>query len=628
MYHYKEWHPIRTVNYIRGILENLGIMPIETRWQTSELHNYSLRLTIDGIRIGTNGKGVTTELALASAFGEFMERIQNQYLYPLFLYSHRDKSLQLLNGFYHSPDEVFLDIPEFIEETDKEILHCVVPSDLDKNESPEEYIRALSCLDPQPQKGKVLCIPYYSLIKDSLEYLPHGAVSFVYGTNGMCAGNTPEEALVQGLCEIIERYANRMIIMKDLVPPDVSLEEFSGSAQLDIVESVERNKKIKLIIKDASLGEQLPAVGIIAINSDHSAYFVKFGSHVELAVALERALTELFQGRTIEELEKGKHMAPFEYSLGRSHKTQENLLKVFVSGEGIYDSNFFGNSCSWPPSKLYQTKNLRNNREYLYFLIQHLKEKGWHILIRNVSFLGFPSFHIIIPGISEIRTLCKEDCLKMERKIKVANLLMDINACTKEELLMIAATVADQIEKDPEGSVADLTGLPYLEGFFWEKIRFNLFLSTLYLKIGDFRKSHFHLRKYISEIEDKNISLEQGGLKYYKCLRDYLFVLMEQKDTEEEVKILQRIYGDDTVSEAKETLSNSREAFKEYGSFDCPSCSKCAFKQFCFYEVIREIHTRIKNNLILNRIDQLDKNRAFFDKFMYKSDSSCTKDTP
>lgn len=614
MYHSKDSHPVRTINRIRGILEDLEITPTEDRWVNNRNQSYSVRLIINGTKISTNGKGITAELALASVYGEFMERLQNQALYSLYTYHQCDTALQRLHGFRSFPDETYLSAQK-ITETDRSLLQGILPQDLRENEPPDEYLRALSALTLQDEK--ILCIPFYCINTGSLVYLPRSVLTFVYGTNGMCAGNTPEEALVQGICEIIERYTNKKILLDDLTPPEIPREYFSQSERVSLLDSLEKNKIIKVFVKDASLGEGLPSLCLAVVNRELNKYFVKFASHTEFNIALERTLTELFQGRTIERLEKGDFMIPFEYSLDGIYKSEENLFDIFKTGEGRYNNDFFSNSCSYPLNTEYYTvKNLKTNQEYLRYLVQTLIKKGWKILVRDVSFLGFPAFQVIIPGISELSKLFRKPCTDIKRKVRVAELLKDINACTEKELRDIAQVVEDERTKEEHGNVADLTGLLYLEGFPWQKINFNLFLCMVYLRANDLKKSHLYMRRYITEIKEENIILEPDGLKYYKCVGDYLALLTEYKEnTEKKLGILKQIYGDDIVSHVINTIYPER-ALQYFGTLECPKCSACPFRQGCYYEKVREMHTKIKTSMKNNALDQLERNTAFWSKYV------------
>lgn len=47
---------------------------------------------------------------------------------------------------------------------------------------------------------------------EDIEYIPDKLFSYLYDTNGMCAGNSKEEALIEGLSEILERYAGTKMV--------------------------------------------------------------------------------------------------------------------------------------------------------------------------------------------------------------------------------------------------------------------------------------------------------------------------------------------------------------------------------------------------------------------------------
>jgi len=77
---FKDDSPLNTVNTIRSILRTNGI-EIEESWHETKVpYCYSLSLSIKGINFSTSGKGLSREFALASAYGEMIERVQLGYL--------------------------------------------------------------------------------------------------------------------------------------------------------------------------------------------------------------------------------------------------------------------------------------------------------------------------------------------------------------------------------------------------------------------------------------------------------------------------------------------------------------------------------------------------------------------
>ena len=72
---YKEVTPEETVKRLKELLKKIGIEVVETWSDESSVGTYSLRVAIKGTDIGQNGKGMTKEFAMASAYAEFFWKI-------------------------------------------------------------------------------------------------------------------------------------------------------------------------------------------------------------------------------------------------------------------------------------------------------------------------------------------------------------------------------------------------------------------------------------------------------------------------------------------------------------------------------------------------------------------------
>ncbi|MGE5678578.1 MAG: YcaO-like family protein, partial [Pseudomonadota bacterium] len=105
---YKECPPEETVERIKKILKGIGI-ELEDHWGDTGMEGfYTLRVNIPGTGIGSNGKGASREYAQASAYAEFMERLQNDYMGL----GDYDEDTWRYMGFYHTPDEKLMDPAE------------------------------------------------------------------------------------------------------------------------------------------------------------------------------------------------------------------------------------------------------------------------------------------------------------------------------------------------------------------------------------------------------------------------------------------------------------------------------------------------------------------------------------
>ena len=208
--------------------------------------------------------------ALASAYAEFIERIQNGFivgsdgLSRLFI-----NEIKRRFGFYYFPDEAFLTQNEFLslppsyikdifgDSTREEINHVV-----------ELYFERLREIG---QDG-ILSVPFYDCKRKKVTYLPYNLTFILSGSNGMASGNTPEEGIFQALCELVERYSARTVYFDKLTPPTIPDEVLSKyPSEYNVILDL-RQSGYEIQIKDFSCGLGLPAVGVLLIDRRTNKY--------------------------------------------------------------------------------------------------------------------------------------------------------------------------------------------------------------------------------------------------------------------------------------------------------------------------------------------------------------------
>lgn len=185
----KDALPEETTNKFNEILKKLGI---ETFVVSEEQYNnlwFSNRIEIKGLNnIGTNGKGVTPQYTMASALGEFMERLQSgmliDYLYPFF--NPKTDMAGDINLLADSSKKFFGDILSNYKEAE---LNAIINDSMVNS-------RSLNFIDISTNENFLI---------------PERLINVLCGTNGIAAGNTFEEAFVQGISEIFERYVLQYI---------------------------------------------------------------------------------------------------------------------------------------------------------------------------------------------------------------------------------------------------------------------------------------------------------------------------------------------------------------------------------------------------------------------------------
>lgn len=388
---YKEKLPSETVSYLRDILDKLNIKT-EEKWHSSKLANtYSLRLSIKNTTIGSNGKGITKDFARASAYGEFFERLQNNHMGTFYL-SYSDKKYE----FCYDPYEKYFDIKNLKDSCSYFVGY--LEKFLEKNgciKDKNEFIKLL-CKD-YVHKNNILCLPFYNIVDDKVDYFPLKACKILYASNGMAGGNTPYEAIVEGISEILERASQREFLINKITPPDIPdeyIEKFPNVYKR--VQNIRKDSNYKLIIKDCSLGKNFPVVATAFICRNTGRYGIKFGSHPNMGIAIERTLTEATQGIDIPDYARYAKLDLFNKHVNNPN----NIGQSFLNGVGKYYSNFFDKKPSYQFSPWKDVSNY-NNKELVMNYIDLVKSMDYKVFIRDVSYLGFPSYYIIIPQLSE-----------------------------------------------------------------------------------------------------------------------------------------------------------------------------------------------------------------------------------
>ena len=181
---YKADSPKGTVCKIKNIIALHGIPVKELQLGDGSMF-CSCRIFLDhdeDSSIGTNGKGMDKNYALASGYAEFMERFQNRVIvYP------NPACIDESCRFFPDEKPYSLNHDEALE-----IIREFTPRTLPSDGLKAEIVEGVS-------------LPFYHVNNGKVEDIPYSLIRWINGSNGMCAGNIREEALIQGFCEIFER---------------------------------------------------------------------------------------------------------------------------------------------------------------------------------------------------------------------------------------------------------------------------------------------------------------------------------------------------------------------------------------------------------------------------------------
>lgn len=382
---HKDSTPLATVERIRSILRENGIRT-ELHWNQSGVpYCYSNRLTIPGTTFQSNGKGLTEDLALASAYGELIERLQVGFIYG---------PTSLKDGDFAIDDPKYDLIPaKDLLETNRDWYQAMANVLLDstgETTTPESLLSQCST-----DNGLVSVTPYFDLTTSKKVSFPTLLRKRIYGSNGCAAGNTPEEALVQAISEVVERNHQIRIVKEGLALPEIPNEILKKYVVSYKIIDFVRNNGYKVSIKDASLNTDFPVVCACIIDRRTGRYHTHFGAHPVFEIALERALTESFQGRNIEKIAKNQAFSKKttkKFSIGAFYDELRRSSGNKLPGFFVDESTF-----TFDPN----VGTSGDNRQILRFCIDHFASRGLSVLARDASCLGFPTYQVIVPGYSE-----------------------------------------------------------------------------------------------------------------------------------------------------------------------------------------------------------------------------------
>ena len=592
----KDAMPVDTIQRIRSILSDMGIIVTE-KWFESVNGIYSVLLQSIATRLTSNGKGTSQQYALASGYGEFMERLQNGalYMYKMTL-SEEDA---FYDGFVYAPDEKAIP-PEVLAGSD-----CKTITDSFSNtrgKTREEMLAEWERIqDYHTENRELISLPFYDISSNKVEYIPVSILFMKYGTNGMSAGNTPEEALVQGVSEIVERYVNFRIVEQQITPPtipDTVLKRFPSL--LDMKRRIEASGSYRIILKDCSLGENWPVVCMILTDTRKTSYFVKFASHPFWPIAVERTLTELMQGRDIRKM---VGMTEFQV-LDSSKVVQEgNKINIAATGDGYYPMSLFLDKESYPLSDLFVSASADRtptNTEFLKSMLNNITGRGYHVLIRDVSFLGFPSFYVVVPGISEI-DINNEYAIKLaEDRRFVATVVKNIRQASDADLKKLIR-IMDKAGWDVDSIMTFALDLKMQKDFRWNKLHYGIFKCNVLIRLGEYGEALETLKKYVSHLEKQGV--DPARLGYFRSIMIVL-AAMDTKISPEDVReAMGKFFPEKMIEEAFEAIDSPLETMDP---FPCYDCDACPYRSACVYPDISRFHRRWKDKYKANMINQAD----------------------
>ncbi len=422
----------------------------------------------------TNGKGATRLAARASALGEYFERLSCNYFWSDFYLGRAFAEGGAGRDFVHYPQEKWFPVPD-----DDSWPDGLLNPELQSFYNPEGTVPATRLVDfNSGHLDRGICaIPYKRLRDDKVTWFPVNVIGNLYVSNGMSAGNTRDEARAQALSEIYERHIKFRIIAEGLCLPDVPEAVIARYPGIAAGIAGLRAAGNAIVVKDASLGGRYPVMNVTLLHPGDQGCFASFGAHPRFEIALERALTELLQGRSLDALE-GFHEPGFDLE---EIASAPNLEIHFVDSSGIISWQFLSNQ----PDFEFHDWNFSNTTHEDYdWLVNALHAEGREIYVSDFEHLGVYACRIVVPGVSEIYPIDELEWENNSFANPLREAILNLPDLDDEECSDLLETLNESGIMD-ERLVAVVIGLAPGDDPFWRDLRIGELKTLLALAIGD-----------------------------------------------------------------------------------------------------------------------------------------------
>lgn len=520
----------QTIANMSGILSDLGMKIEIASWRNIVPNVWSLHVRdAHSPMCFTNGKGATKESALASALGEFIERLNCNFFYNDQFWGEDIASAE----FVHYPNERWFK-PGHKDALPAEILdeYCL---DI---YNPDGDLRGSHLYDTNSgntERG-ICALPFVRQSDGETVYFPSNLIENLYLSNGMSAGNTLAEAQVQCLSEIFERAVKREILEGEMALPDVPQEvlaKFPG-----IVAGIQglEEQGFPVLVKDASLGGQFPVMCVTLMNPRTGGVFASFGAHPSFEVALERSLTELLQGRSFE----GLNDLPQPTFESNAVTEPNNFVEHFIDSSGVVSWRFFSARADFDFVEWdFTAEGDDANAEEAATLFGILEEMGKEAYMAIYEDLGATACRILVPGYSEIYPV--EDLIwdNTNKALLFRADILNLHSLDDEGLAALVERL-EESELDDYTDITTLIGIEFDDNTAWGQLTILELKLLIYLALQRFEDT----KELVEAFLQFNDNTVERGL-FYQALNAVLEVeLDEDLQLDDFESNFRRMFGD------------------------------------------------------------------------------------
>nr|WP_315438612.1 OsmC domain/YcaO domain-containing protein [uncultured Pseudomonas sp.] len=533
----------QTIANMSGILADLGMKIEIASWRNIVPNVWSLHIRdAHSPMCFTNGKGATKEGALASALGEFIERLNCNFFYNDQFWGEDIATAE----FVHYPNERWFK-PGRKDELPPEILddYCL---DIYNRDGELKGSHLYDTNSGNTQRG-ICSLPFVRQSDGEVVYFPSNLIENLFLSNGMSAGNTLAEAQVQCLSEIFERAVKREILEGEMALPDVPQEVLEKYPSILAGIKGLEEQGFPVLVKDASLGGEFPVMCVTLMNPRTGGVFASFGAHPSLEVALERSLTELLQGRSFE----GLNDLPQPTFSGQAVTEPNNFVEHFIDSSGVVSWRFFSAKSDFEFVEWdFSGHGENSNAEEAATLFGILENLGKEAYMAVYDDLGANACRILVPDYSEIYPVDDLIWDNTNKALQFRADILNLHSLSKVGLRNLAQGLENS-ELDDYTDITTLIGIEFDDNTPWGKLTILELRLLICLALQKFEQA----KDLVEAFLQYNDNTVERGLFYQAvnvCLEMELDEDLELADYEANFR---RMFGDERMDAAIGSVNGS-----------------------------------------------------------------------
>lgn len=588
----KEKEPTYTIETLTEILKDIGIEINIVDENNCDNQIYSVSLEVKQLPgIYANGKGISYEYALASGLAEFVERLQTG---------------QLIHNLYNYKEEINKSNLEY------KLDECVnfYQNNLTFVFKSKDYDAINEVIQKYPEM--TIMKTYFCITKNKKQKMPDSLIQYLCGSNGTCAGNTKEEALTQGLCEVLERYVLKSIYYDVHTAEDFPVIDsciFKNTNSFVILKHLEE-KGYQYVVRDLTFNGKFPVLGLILYNKSKSKYAFAIGSDIDFDLCLQRCITEMFQGKSID----------FRFRNSMKTVLDDNWFSdKFWKPKNLdleYVNRLKDGSGGIPPYLFIETnkksKDLKpfvndcfSNKERFRIVLNIFKDNDWDVYLRDCSYLGFPTYRIYVSGVTDVFYYNREQFFE----------LLDVSKCIKSNIYLCNLD-EDETKEKLYIALKKLYNLPRYSGYFNFSRYIGLILDDVELcsNLVQYRKLLYLLSILYEEYDDAvsftNPFSQNSNETSIVNNADRLFALLGRH--KKDGNFSKFINSIDTSNKINKRIDDLKHL--DWNSLNlpaCPCCDECKLEEHCHYKEWKYIIEKL-----MTKENEFYNNSVIYDDLM------------